>query len=155
MPVLLSCFYISYTFFVSNVQSPFCLTENNKKICHDNQSPDIRYRGDSNSVRYIKFTSSKGQQTKPVYNMSYTVTIFRESLVILKQILNIMTALCYYTDTDCMGDRKQMINFSIYRSWEPYDVNKALLSGVVHHMQQSNVLQLLETFQEKKNTFKI
>ncbi|PNF34421.1 hypothetical protein B7P43_G13240 [Cryptotermes secundus] len=33
-----------------------------------------------------------------------------------------MTPLCYYMDTDCMEDRKQMINFSIYRSWEPYDV---------------------------------
>jgi hypothetical protein len=25
-------------------------------------------------------------------------------------------------DTDCIEERKQMINFSIYRSWEPCDV---------------------------------
>jgi hypothetical protein len=34
--------------------------------------------------------------------------IFRESLIIMLQILNIMTPLCYYMDTDCIEDRKQI-----------------------------------------------
>jgi hypothetical protein len=33
-----------------------------------------------------------------------------------------MIPLYYYTHTDCAEYRKQMINFSIYRSWELYDV---------------------------------
>jgi hypothetical protein len=32
-----------------------------------------------------------------------------------------MIRLYYYTDTDRIEDRKQMIHFSIYRSWVPYD----------------------------------
>jgi hypothetical protein len=66
--------YTSYTFSVSNAYLHFCLKENNKKICYDNQSPDSRYRGNSNSVRYIKFTSNKGQKATRVYNLSNTVT---------------------------------------------------------------------------------
>jgi hypothetical protein len=49
--------------------------------------------------------------------------IFKESLSILLQILHIMTPVFYYMDTDCIEDRKQKMKiFSIYRSWEPYDV---------------------------------
>jgi hypothetical protein len=72
-------------------------------------------------------------------NRQYVSTIcqtlsqtFRESLIILLQILN-MTTTCYYTDTDCTEDRKQINdNFSIYRSWEPYDVvpMHCLLDGI-------------------------
>ena len=68
---------------------------------------------------YIYFKQRATGNTCLCHTLSETV---RESLVILLQILNEMTPLCYYTDKDCMGDRKQMINFSIYRSWELYDV---------------------------------
>jgi hypothetical protein len=99
-------FYTSYTFSVSNVYSHFCLTENNKKkICHDNQSPDSRYRGNSNSVRYIKFTSNNGQQATFVYNVSNTVTN-------LYRIINYPITNPQHNGTSmllhCIEDRKQI-----------------------------------------------
>jgi hypothetical protein len=36
--------------------------------------------------------------------------IFRESLIIMLQILNVITSLCYYMDADCIDDRKQINN---------------------------------------------
>jgi hypothetical protein len=102
-------FYPSYIFSVFNVQSLSFLSERkSQKICHDNQSPDSRYRGNSNSVRYIKFTSNKWQQATHVYNLSNMSQIFTESLIIPLQILNIMRTLSHYTHTDCIKNRKQI-----------------------------------------------
>jgi hypothetical protein len=80
-----------------------------------------RHRGNSNTVRYITFTSEANTQHVPIICQTLSQT-FRESLIIPLQILNIMIPLHYHMDTDCIKERKQMIHFSIYKYWEPYDV---------------------------------
>jgi hypothetical protein len=59
-------------------------------------------------------------------------------------------------DTDCIEDRKRMIIFSIFGSWEPYDAVDWIEKVSVHFLAMefiSNILQFPRVISGK--TFKI